>query len=134
MTIGIYLAGVFYPEEVEIAGLLSNARLYDGKMVKVHGFLVKNTGLFWGEVYDLYAVDPIQVEKTVCVALTTKSEILERYVLYTWDGVEFTRIRENVYPAGSILVVEGIFHDQGMVVDAPQYYIDVSKAYLSEGI
>ena len=115
-----------YPQETTIQQLLANPQIYNGRTVKVYGLVVKNIGSFWGEQYDLYADYPTPFNPNVrgtFVALAVKPSEIESYVAYTWDGGRFQRSTSAL--ANPIVVIEGIFHDQGRVPDAPQFYIEV---------
>jgi len=121
--------GVMYPKELPIQDLIANSRVYNGNSVKVRGYIVRNVGAFFGEVYDLYAYDPRNQPRAAnpSVALAGNSSDLEAYTSFTCDGPTFEARPGRV----GLVVVEGTFHDQGLVMDAPRYYIDVSKVYPS---
>jgi hypothetical protein len=125
----LVLPGVIYPKEVGIRDLLTNASMYNGKLVKARGYIARNIGAFFGETYDLYTSDPTNLyfAANPFVALSGNSSDLEAYTSFTYDGRTFEARPGRV----ALVVVEGTFHDQGPVLDAPQYYIEVSKVYPS---
>jgi len=125
----LVLPGVTYRKEVGIRDLLANASMYNGKLVKTRGYIARNIGAFYGETYDLYTSDPTNLyfAANPSVALGGNSSDLEAYTSFTYDGRTFEAMPGRV----GLVIVEGTFHDQGPVVDAPRYYIDVSKVYPS---
>jgi len=129
------LAGILYPKGIMVYQLANSPQLYVDKKVKVSGFMLKNIGTFWGETYDLidylyesprYAPREMQTSGTFKVALAGKAEMLEPLVHFTFDGRDYKRLLGT---PDERVVIEGIFRDQGQVVDAPRYYIEVNKAY-----
>lgn len=119
--------------------MISNPQKYDGKTVKVSGFLLKNIDpnlhFYWGHPYDLLARPLEQVEKPAKVAISSTVKVsaaeLDIHVRYTWDGNKYEAMP---FIAGSVTVVEGKFVDNTgasghYATDSPPCWIEVSKIY-----
>jgi hypothetical protein len=126
---------ILQPSEVDIEDLLSNPRLYDGKVVVVRGYLVKDTSSFLGEPYVLCTGDPREhpIAENPCVAVHGRSEMLDRYVSFLYDGSRFQPRFGCAPPPGPcigprVVVVEGVFHATLAAPDSWTYWIDLFGA------
>ena len=118
---------VLYPSATKVAihELIVNPKKYNGKLVNVHGFLIKNIGAFFGNKYSLCNIPPQKtpLPGTFDVALSGEPEMLEPYVSYTFDGRDFGRTAFS----GEVCVVGTFRWTEVPPTDSPQSYIDVSK-------
>jgi len=114
-----------------IQQILWDPSAFNGRIVIVEGYLVKNVGQYWGETYSLYSADALQdiTKSTPHIALSISEKYIkdnlvnENLVAFTFDGLLF---QKQLGPYGCPKVtVTGTFRDQGLVTDAPRYFIEV---------
>ena len=98
-------------KEISIEEISSNPKSFDGWHVLLRGSIIKNVGAFWGPKYALK-------DNTAKIALGSKVD-LEPYVSYIFDGRNYTKVSEIG------VAVIGYVRYEGLVVDAPPYYLDV---------
>jgi hypothetical protein len=125
---------ILQPSEVSIEDLLGNPRLYDGKAVAVHGYLVKDTSSSLGAIYILCTGDPRKhpIAENPCVAVHGKSEILDRYVSFLYDGSRFQSRSGCAAPPGpcvgiQVVVVEGVFHIREGATDFSRHWVELLR-------
>ena len=125
---------------VGIADLLGNPRLYDGKAVAVHGYLVKDTNSFLGEPYVLCSRDPRKhpIAENPCVAVRGRSEMLDRYISFLYDGSRFQSRAGCAAPPGpcvgiEVVVVEGVFHIREAATDYSRCWVELLRVRPENG-
>jgi hypothetical protein len=118
-------------EQVSVNGLLSNPSNYAGHLVKTNGYVITNTGAYFGGKYSLYEavhVAIIPTDPNIALSWSGSGDDplnLASYVQFTYDGQQITQNTLGVVPR--MVWIIGTFTDMGQIVDAPRYVIVVSS-------
>ena len=122
--------GRFYSRGVSIRELYEHPSVYVGQKVNVVGYLVKHTGLHFGDDYSLCEGDPRNLYFAVnpCIAVAGSSSTIDRYISLIYNGTDYEVAPSPCsFAVPCRVVVSGVFIDRGLVADVSQYVIEASS-------